>query len=193
MPAILYIHGFLSSPLSFKARLTGDWLARCRPDVEFLCPQLTPYPEETAASLKALVEPRLEQPLGLIGSSLGGFWANWLVETYDLHALLVNPAVDPWRFMPAYLEVDLQAWHTDDSYRLEAGHIEQLRTYYRPVTRLANYWLLAQTGDETLDYRQAQARYQGCRQTIEPGGDHSFQGFERFLPEAVNFLLASRG
>jgi predicted esterase YcpF (UPF0227 family) len=192
MTALLYIHGFLSSPQSFKARVTRDWLAEHRPEVTFLCPHLTPYPDETAATLQSLVETHLDQPLGLIGSSLGGFWASWLVETYGLRALLVNPAVDPWQFMPAYVEVDLKGWHTDDSYRLNSGHIAALHQYHRPITRHANYWLLAQTGDETLDYRQAQVRYQGCRQTIEPGGDHSFQGFERFLPEAVNFLLARR-
>jgi predicted esterase YcpF (UPF0227 family) len=52
-------------------------------------------------------------------------------------------------------------------------------------------WLLAQTGDETLDYRLAVDKYQVCKQTIEAGGDHSFQNFDSHLPNIINFLLAT--
>ncbi len=190
MSAVIYVHGFLSSPLSFKARQTADWLAANRPDICFFCPQLTPYPFETRDALRTLVESLQHEPLGVIGSSLGGFWASWLAETYDLRALVVNPAVRPWRFMPDYLEVDLKSWHTDDSYRLQARHVDEIRACDLPIRRHANHWLLAQTGDETLDFTQALAHYRGCLRTLEMGGDHSFQGFERYLPGAMDFLFA---
>ena len=41
-------------------------------------------------------------------------------------------------------------------------------------------WL--QTGDETLDYRDAERYYGACTLRIEQGGDHGFQGFHRQLP-----------
>jgi predicted esterase YcpF (UPF0227 family) len=53
----------------------------------------------------------------------------------------------------------------------------------------SRYWLLLQRGDEVLDYREAVAFYAGCRQTVEAGGDHQFQGFERHLPGVAAFLL----
>lgn len=188
MAALLYIHGFLSSPLSFKAQQVKRWLADCHPEIQFHCPQLTPYPAQTQEQLAALVEQLLHEPVYLMGSSLGGFWATWLAERYNLRALLINPAVSPQTFMPAYLEVDLKGYHTDDSYRLSARHIDEIVTADVPVTRHDNYWLLLQTGDETLNYRDAVAKYQGCRQTVEEGGDHSFQGFERYLEAALVFF-----
>lgn len=188
MAALLYIHGFLSSPQSFKARQTRLWLAEHCPDLDFYCPQLPPYPAQTQAILEALVEGLLPQPLYLMGSSLGGFWATWLAEKYNLRAVLINPAVRPQDFMPAYLEVDLKSYHTDDSYRLHTMHIDEIIAVDTPVTRTANYWLLAQTGDETLDYRQAVQKYAGCKQTIEEGGDHAFQGFERYLHDCIEFF-----
>lgn len=191
MPTLIYIHGFLSSPSSYKARQVAQWLAERRPDMTYHCPHLTPYPRQTQQTLEALVESLPPGPIGLMGSSLGGYWASWLVEKYNLRALLINPAVRPWEFMPDYLEVDLKSYHTDDSYRLNVGHLKELKACAVPVRRHDNYWLLAQTGDETLDYTQAVTTYRGCKQTVEPGGDHSFQGFERYLEEGVDFLLTA--
>ena len=188
MASLVYIHGFLSSPLSFKACQTRDWLASHHPAIQFHCPLLPPYPAQTQEILTALVEQLLPGPVYLMGSSLGGFWATWLAERYNLRAVLINPAVRPQDFMPAYLEVDLKSYHTDDSYRLHAGHVREIAAADLPVTRRANYWLLVQTGDETLDYRQAVQKYAGCKQTIEQGGDHAFQGFERYLPECIELF-----
>lgn len=188
MAALLYVHGFLSSPLSFKARQTAAWLAMNYPDISFHCPQLPPYPAQTQHQLEQLVESLLPQPVYLMGSSLGGFWATWLAEKYNLHAVLINPAVRPQDFMPAYLEVDLKSYHTDDSYHLHAAHIDEIIAADVPVTRKSNYWLLVQTGDETLDYRQAVQKYAGCKQTVEQGGDHAFQGFERYLQYCIEFF-----
>lgn len=191
MAALLYIHGFLSSPLSFKAQQTAQWLAVHYPEIEFHCPQLTPYPAHTQQLLESLVERILPEPVYLMGSSLGGFWATWLAEKYNLPAVLINPAVRPHEFMPAYLEVDLKSYHTDDSYRLSAQHIDEIIAVDVPVARPNNYWLLVQTGDETLDYQQSVQKYYACKQTIEEGGDHSFQGFERFLDDCMTFFKHS--
>jgi len=189
MSALIYIHGFLSSPLSYKARQTQTWLAAHHPDIIYYCPQLTPYPEQTRVELEQLVESLLPQPVYLMGSSLGGFWATWLVEKYNLRALLINPSVNPKEFMPGYLNVDLKSYHNNDVYRLTAQHIDQINMAEIKPTRLNNYWLLVQTGDEVLDYRHAVQKYAGCKQTVEEGGDHAFQGFERYLESGLNFLV----
>ncbi len=191
MAALLYIHGFLSSPQSFKARQTQVWLAANHPEIAYYCPQLTPYPEQTRRELEQLVESLLPQPVYLMGSSLGGFWATWLAEKYDLRALLINPAVSPGNFMPRYIGQELKAYHSDDCYQLTADHIDEINAVDCPVARLQNYWLLVQTADETLDYRDAVKKYAGCKQTIEEGGDHAFQGFERYLDTGIEFLAAN--
>lgn len=188
MAALLYIHGFLSSPLSFKAQQTQVWLAANHPEIDYHCPQLSPYPAETQQLLENLIESLLPQPVYLMGSSLGGFWATWLAEKYNLRALLINPAVRPQEFMPKYLGLELKSYHTDDVYQLYAHHIDEIKSVDVQLQRLDNYWLLVQTADETLDYRQAVEKYAGCKQTVEEGGDHAFQGFERYLDSGLEFL-----
>ena len=194
MPCLLYVHGFLSSPLSFKAQQVKRWLEQHRPDIDYLCPQLPPYPAECAIILKSIAQRARAQndPLYLIGSSMGGFWSTWLVEQYGFKAVIINPGVDVLGLMPAYLNQDLKNYHNDESYCLTDAHLSALSNYHlETLTRLSNYWLLVQTGDETLDYRLAVEKYQGCRQTVEEGGDHSFQNFERFIPEVIDFLESS--
>ena len=61
-----------------------------------------------------------------------------------------------------------------------------LRVRARPLDA-AGWVLLLEEGDEVLDYRQAQAFYAGCRQTVLAGGDHSFTKFPEFVPQILEF------
>lgn len=128
----------------------------------------------------------------LVGSSMGGFWATYLAERYRIPAVLINPAVDAVNLLPTYIDQPLSNYHTPDTYYLRADDLAALSRYDTPtIQHTPAYWLLAQEGDETLDYRLAVTKYQQCRQTIEPGGDHSFQGFERFHASIVEFCEAT--
>jgi len=167
----------------------GVWLQQYRPQIRYLCPLLTPYPDQTRTTLESLVEQSLPAPVYLIGSSLGGFWATWLAEKYNLRAVLINPVVDLGLFNQTYLNVQLKNYHTEDTYRLEQQHIAGYNAVDVPIIRRAlNYLLMVQTGDEVLDYRLSVDKYQGCRQIVEAGGDHTFQHFEKHIPEAMTFL-----
>jgi len=190
MPALIYIHGFLSSPSSHKALQVKQWLADNRPDIDYHCPFLTVYPDEVKVELDTLVQSLLEKgPVYLMGSSMGGFWSTYLAETYKLPAVLINPAVKPSMLMPSYVGMKLKNYHTDDSYMLEQRHIDQLRELVpSAILHPQLYWVLLQTADETLDYRLAQALYGDAKLLIEEGGDHGFVGFERHIPASIEFL-----
>jgi predicted esterase YcpF (UPF0227 family) len=140
--------------------------------------------------LESLVESLLPEPVYLIGSSLGGFWASWLVEKYNLSAILINPSVAPHLTMPKYIGMPVKSFYSDDVYWLNEQHMNAMAALSVLPNRKNNYWLMVQTGDEVLDYRQAVKHYQGVKQTIEEGGDHSFQGFERHLNKAIEFFIA---
>jgi uncharacterized protein len=188
MSALIYIHGFLSSPLSFKACQTQAWLAAHHPEITYHCPQLTPYPAQTRQQLECLLESLLPEPVYIMGSSLGGFWATWLAEKYNVRAVLINPAVRPYEFMPKYIGQSLKSYHSEDRYCLEWQHIKEIKAADVAPLSVDNYWLLVQTGDEVLNYTHALEKYADCRQTVEQGGDHAFQGLERFFDEIVNFF-----
>ena len=192
MTTLIYIHGFLSSPQSFKARAMSQWLASEQPGINFQCPSLTPYAKDTAATLENLVERAITANGGsvyLVGSSLGGFWATYLVEKYQLPAVLINPAVNIEVLMPNFIDIELKSYYSQARYRLSSEDVQHLIHYNRSVIQYPErYWLLVQQGDEVLDYRLAVEKYAGATQTIEANGNHSFEHFERYIPAIMDFF-----
>lgn len=189
---LIYLHGFLSSPLSAKATLTRDWLTASRLPITFEVPALGDLPEQALTAAETVVITALQRgPVGLIGSSMGGYFATLLAERFGLRAVLVNPAVRPHRRMDRYFGSNTNPY-TGAQFVLDAAHARWLAQQLPVAIDPALYWLLTQQADEVLDYREAVEFYAGCRQTVEPGGNHQFVGFERHLPAIVDFLLLDR-
>jgi predicted esterase YcpF (UPF0227 family) len=188
-PLILYLHGFNSSPESLKAQLMAEFCQAYRPDIKFIAPQLPVYPEPCIKLLKQLCEQYSPtHRIGLVGSSLGGYLSTWLNSQYGFKAVVVNPAVKPYELLLDFLGPQLNPY-TQQSYVLDSTHIEQLKAIDVPeIKQPKAFWLLQQEGDEVLDFRQAVAKYQDCKQTVEADGNHSFVNFERFPSAIVEFL-----
>ena len=182
---ILYLHGFCSSPESWKARLMAEEMARRGVADRFVCPALSPVPAEAVAAAEAIIA-TADGPVTLVGSSLGGHYATWLAEKHDLRAALVNPAVI--HRLDASLFIGEHAnFHSGERFTFTADHAGQLAAQHVAHPDPARYLLLVEAGDEVLDYRQAVEHYAGCRQIVLPGGDHSFTKFPEYIPQLIEF------
>jgi uncharacterized protein len=182
---ILYLHGFRSSPQSWKARLLGETLAARGLADRFVCPALSHVPDAAIASAEAAIA-SARGPVTVVGSSLGGFYATWLAERHDLRAVLINPAVVAPHDLERHLGVQ-ENLHDGSRFEFTRAHIAQLQAYEVARPDPARYLLLLEEGDEVLDWRAARQRYNGCRQIILPGGDHSFTRFPDFLPQIIEY------
>jgi predicted esterase YcpF (UPF0227 family) len=185
---LLYLHGFNSSPQSYKAELIADFMKDKKCSDLLICPQIPTIPEEAKHYLEQLVEETLyHHQLSFVGSSLGGYYATYLAEKYGGSAVLINPSVRPYETLKAYLG-DNKFYFEDGCWEFEEKHIQQLKDLnVAEITRIERYLVLLQTGDETLDYKEAVLKYNESRCIIEQGGDHSFVGLERHLAQIMEF------
>jgi predicted esterase YcpF (UPF0227 family) len=187
---ILYLHGFRSSPRSFKARVVGERMRALGREDELVCPQLPASPRAAMELVTTLVDRYPAPELAVIGSSLGGFYATWLAERTGCRAALLNPAVDPLRDLEQHVGVTT-AYHSDEPFEFKRAYIDELRALkVGRITLPQRYYLLAATGDEVLDYRTMVAHYAGARQHVIDGSDHAIGEFARYVDEVLEFCLS---
>lgn len=184
---IIYLHGFRSSPRSFKARLLAAALDARGQAQRWHCPQLPVSPRESIALVERLMAGSEPQAVTLIGSSLGGYYATWLAERHGCRAALLNPATEPAEDLDRYLG-EQALWHGGGSIIVEPHHLSELRDYaVAGITRPERYYLLATTGDEVLDYRRMLDKYRGVETTLIEGGDHGISDFAAHLARVLDF------
>ena len=186
---LLYLHGFRSSPLSFKSKRLHQWLQTNRPDVEWCAPLLPPSPE---GAWQLINQATADWPAGemvVIGSSLGGFYATAVAEARGCRALLFNPAVDPVRDLAPYVG-ELSYFHAPDQrFNFRPVYLDELRALAVPaITRPERYAALIAKGDEVLDWREMTARYPGATIRLLEGSDHGLSDFEEHLPWVLEQL-----
>jgi len=179
---IIYLHGFNSTGNSAKGQFLKDHL----PDIPVLTPTYHHDPETAIAFLEQLVRGNLQQnkPLMLVGSSLGGYYTQYLAHQFNLKAVLINPALMPLVTLHDYLGENTN-FYTGETYTLTQAHLDALQALDvpDPCAESVPALLLLDKNDEVLDYRIATTRYQDCAEVIIfDGGDHQFQHMTEALP-----------
>lgn len=187
-PLLIYLHGFNSSPSSFKARYLAEYLAQRNCEKHYLIPELDDCPKAALAQVQKIIETHQSNAeITLIGSSLGGYYATSLAEQYGLRAVLINPAVYPYRLLKQYLGVN-RNYHTGTEYEMKPEYMQQLLDMEaKQLRQPQGYLVLLQTGDETLDYLDAAEKYSGTQLVIEQGGSHGYDDFDKVVPQILQF------
>lgn len=184
---ILYLHGFRSSPLSFKAQLLGERLQTLRLQDTYVCPQLPASPCAAIQLAQACIAKQDPSDLTVIGSSLGGFYATWLAEQTGCRAVLLNPAIKPPRDLEKYIGVHTQ-FHTDAPFEFKREYIAELEALATTTISLpSRYFLLAATGDEVLDWHEMVGHYPLAKQTVIHGSDHGISDFSNYVDAVLSF------
>jgi uncharacterized protein len=184
---IIYIHGFASSGFGSKAEKLKEYFEN-----EIITISLPTIPNLAIDTLEQIIEAfqNKEENVYLIGSSLGGFYALFLANKYNLKAVLINPAVNPAGTLDVYEGVDFVTNHYDKSrFEFNQNHIKSLKNYeVEFIKNPENFITLLQEDDEVLDFTEAAEKLEETELIIEEGGNHSFDGIERYFRKINSFF-----
>ncbi|MEO8506985.1 MAG: YqiA/YcfP family alpha/beta fold hydrolase [Betaproteobacteria bacterium] len=187
---IVYLHGFRSSPASVKATRLREYVETLpqpnRPALHI--PELAHGPAAAVRAVADWVDRHADpRAVAFIGSSLGGFYATHFAERYDARAVLINPAIRPYEALLPWRGTQTNMY-SGASFEVTDEHFGELRALaVSRLTRLERYFLLVETGDDVLDYREAVAFYAGAYQYVHGGGEHAFTQFVDQLPAILRF------
>ncbi len=181
---IIYIHGFGSSGEAIKAKLLRAYCHENK--IPFIAPSLPTIPDLAINTLSELIE-SYQEPVYLMGSSLGGYYALYLSDKYNLKAVLINPAVNAPETLQQALGHGVN-YYDNSAYEWNASHLEMLESYEIEEPNLENLFVLLQKGDEVLDYEEALDVLEGAKMIVEEGGNHSFEGLDRHISPIQRFF-----
>ena len=177
---ILYLHGFASCGEGNKSSELKKYFA----EENILSPDLSPSPFDTIEMIEELLK---SESIGLIiGSSLGGFYATYFAEKYQMKAVLLNPSTQPWETLAAYVGWQ-QRFCDEEVFEFKSVYLEQLKTL-QVMPEKGKYLLLLQSEDEVLDYNKAQSLYNKHKVIVEYGGNHRFENIHDYMSMIENFI-----
>jgi len=188
---IVYLHGFRSSPRSSKAVMTGEAIKKLSTidhPIEWYCPQLVASPKASIDMVMQHIDASKHDRLIVMGSSLGGYYANYLAEKYACKAVVLNPAVRAPRELASHVGM-LTEYDTNQPYDFRPEFISELKNLQvESISNPSRYFLIAAKGDELLDWREMSQFYEGAKQLILEGSDHGIADYADHLPRVLEFI-----
>jgi len=170
----VFIHGYQGSPTGRKATAFRKLLHPHR----VLAPAVPADPAAAMPFLEDYIRDAMTSygdtdECVLIGSSLGGFYAQYLARLFDIKVALLNPVMDPRKTLLAEALPE-NTLALLDRYRVD------------PAGKQVPTLLLLELGDEVLDARIAADAYADIGRVVTyPGGNHRFDRLDEAAQEIL--------
>ncbi len=176
---ILYLHGFASCGDSNKTRLLKQHFN------DLLTPDIPIDPDEAISFLQKLIVDNAVDLL--IGSSLGGYYAAFLAEKFQIKTILLNPSTQPFITLAPHIGKNT-FFCSGESFEWTRAHVTKLMSYAISKNSIkAPMLVLLQKGDEVLDYTKAEAFYADYEVLVQEGGNHRFENLQAYISMISSF------
>ncbi len=170
--------------------MLGEALHTLSSDWEYITPDLSFDPAVAFTQIEAIVARCCADDLTIVGSSLGGFYAEICAEKTGCRAVLLNPSLAPWETLSSCIGPQT-AFHGDhEPFEFTAEHLAALRARdVAGVTSPENFLVVVEMGDELLDHRATLSKFAASPQIVVDGGNHDLLSF----PSHVAKILRHAG
>lgn len=174
MPTIIYLHGFGSTGVSPKSQALKDAF----PNADVIAPTLPVTPSLIIQTVSELVRKATAYPIIFVGTSLGGFWANYFAQHFDALAVIVNPSTQPAKSLAEKVNKELFNYQTGEPIVVTADDVFQYIECQKEIAIRYNGALVHAffaSDDDVVDYTTSVSDlkfFKSC--TITPTGGHRY-------------------
>ena len=185
--SILYFHGFASSSNSNKAKDLKKYISRNYKDAEIIIPNLNNNFKLAVSQIHELIN-SAKYPIVFMGSSLGGYYASYFSTKLKTKSVLINPAIPPLKDFEMYLGEN-ENYSTGEKFIITQEDIRYIRKMsYKKYANTENTYVLLESGDEVLNYKETAKYFSSSYLDIIYGGSHSYESLDEKLKNIVDFI-----
>jgi predicted esterase YcpF (UPF0227 family) len=184
---IIYLHGFNSSAESKKSKILGSHL-KGEKLINLESPNLHTSPSRAVSQIENKIK-EYSNRVCLVGSSLGGLYATFVADKYDLKSVTINPVVRNHLSGMKDLVGSHKNFHTDEEYEFTMkDYLDLQKLGLKELKNPLNHLCLIKMSDEVLDHNKTLAYFSKSYVLSEKGGNHSYDDFFEKIPLILDYM-----
>lgn len=192
MATIFYFHGFGSTGEGPKV----DSLRQALPNHTIVAPDIPSNPKVAVTVLSKLIREAASYPVVFIGTSLGGFWANYMAQKFDAPAVIVNPSTNPAASMQSRIGTVFMNYKTNAPIEITQDDVNEFTKLEDELAELYNgalVHLFVAKDDDVISCEQTLKNipYSASCTISESGGHRYLEEWDKVV-SAVSRLVAPK-
>ena len=185
---IIYLHGFNSSAESKKSKILNSYLEKEKL-INLESPNLNNSPKKAIFQIEKIIRESSSR-VCLVGSSLGGLYATFVADKYNLKSVTINPVVTNHISGMRDLVGSHKNFHSEEEYEFTLKEYFDLQKLgLEKLKKPLNHFCLIKMSDEVLDHNVTFAFFSKSYVLSEKGGNHSYDDFFEKIPLILDHML----
>ena len=184
---IIYLHGFNSSAESKKSKILDSYLEKEKL-INLESPNLNNSPKKAISQIEKIIRESSSR-VCLIGSSLGGLYATFVADKYNLKSVTINPVVTNHISGMRDLVGSHKNFHSEEEYEFTLkDYFDLQKLGLEKLKKPLNHFCLIKMSDEVLDHNITFDFFSKSYVLSEKGGNHSYDDFFAKIPLILDFM-----
>ena len=184
---IIYLHGFNSSAESKKSKILNSYLEKEKL-INLESPNLNNSPKKAIFQIEKIIRESSSR-VCLVGSSLGGLYATFVADKYNLKSVTINPVVTNHISGMRDLVGSHKNFHSDEEYEFRLkDYFDLQKLGLEKLKSPLNHFCLIKMSDEVLDHNITLTFFSKSYVLSEKGGNHSYDDFFAKIPLILDYM-----